>query len=470
MECEPGWLPDPSFIYRMSWTWLPLDNIKDLPSLERALTIPNGAYYASVKAGYPTDDDPDFLCYVYHNGGGYIGVPRNFEYRSFLVDPNVPVTSPACPSGRYDFWRHRIVLREGQRPAVDALTHGEDKILSLACGRGKSVIALCALCEQAASRLPALIIVHTQVLMEQWVKMIRTHLNVGLAKIGRIQGKVCSYQGCPFTIAMLQSLTQKEYPGEMLRYFNTVVFDEAHRVSAPQFSKAAPMFLGQRWGLSATPTRKDGNDRVFRLHCGLVVYTDLRQDLTPVVYFIETGLRVDLSRYRMWRDPTKINFAKLVNTISYDDERNNLVHSYVRGAINKDRTVLVLGERVEQLLSLAQQYPDVAAPLVGPMKAAERAEAIRKQVVFATAALAKEGLDRPAFDTLLVLVPSTNPAWLQQAFGRILRSCKDKQQPTVLIFEDAEVDPMRRRCDKIRYWLRQQKMEGKTVRRGVQHG
>jgi len=452
-------------VFTDSWTWIPLTHVKDVEALKLALTVPNGAYFASMNAGLPTNVDSEFFCYTIEDG--YIGVPRNFAYEKFLIH-EVPVTvGPARQMSPWDSWPHRIELRDGQAPAVDSLLEPGDKILSLACGKGKSVVSLYALCQQPEIRLPALIVVHTKVLMEQWVKMIRTHLRMGLARVGRIQGKTVDYRGRPFTVAMLQSLVKKEYPADMMHYFNTIVFDEIHRLGAPGFSQAAPMFTAQRWGLSATHSRKDGNDKVFKLHCGRVAYTDLTQELKPKVYFIQTEIVVNMRAHQMWRDRTKINFAKLLNTLSYDEERNRLIMYYVNKAMAKDRTVLVLGERVEQLTALAEECGEKASPLVGPMKAAERTKALKNQTVFATAALAKEGLDRPAFDTLVIIIPTTNPAWLQQALGRILRKYGDKQQPKVLIFEDVNVPPMQKRCDKVRVWLRTQKIKSKTVKGGI---
>ena len=57
----------------------------------------------------------------------------------------------------------------------------------------------------ADRRQPALIIVHTQDLADQWVKRIETFLNIPQADIGRIGGGKKKI-GAQITVALVQSL------------------------------------------------------------------------------------------------------------------------------------------------------------------------------------------------------------------------------------------------------------------------
>lgn len=458
-------------LIRGNWLVVPKSLVRDREALKLALTVPNGSHFASMNAGMETTSDPYFICYKELQDAFLI--PRNAEQavadllprRAFENVVDNVVKAAIFPKYHVKPWPNRIKLYPHQvKPAKLMVEEWGDKILSLACGKGKTVVTLHSLCEDAPHNLPALVVVHTQVLMEQWIKMIRRHVCMGLDTVGRIQGEVCDVKGHAFVVGMLQSLVQREYPSWIYEHFRVVVYDEVHRLGAPQFSKVAPMFLGTRWGLSATHKRQDGNDKVFKLHCGQVIYTDLEQELQPKVYFVQTRMQVNLERMRLYRNPSKLNFAKLTNVLSDDEARNNLIMDYVHRAASKQRTGLILGERVEQLLMMASQCQVSASPLVGPMKAKDREEALTKQMVFATSSLAKEGLDRPLFDTLFVIIPSANPAWLQQAFGRILRVHADKREPRVIIFEDAEVGPMVHRCNKIRDWLRKHRIQFTIVK------
>ena len=50
--------------------------------------------------------------------------------------------------------------------------------------------------------------------------------------------------------------------------------------------------------------------------------------------------------------------------------------------------------------------------------------------------MAKEGLDRPAFDTMIICHPFTGIGRLRQTGGRILRAREDKQRPVILTLRD----------------------------------
>ena len=134
----------------------------------------------------------------------------------------------------------------------------------------------------------------------------------------------------------------------------------------------------------------------------------------------------------------RVNLAQLTTTLADHPVRNKLIMHWLDRAVTDGRTVLVLGERLSQLSALceAMTSTDSKAIHVGSMSQEERRDALTKRVVFATQHLAKEGLDRPEFDTLFILIPFGGDGRLQQSVGRILRTCEGKKEPRVLIFED----------------------------------
>jgi uncharacterized membrane protein YgcG len=109
------------------------------------------------------------------------------------------------------------------------------------------------------------------------------------------------------------------------------------------------------------------------------------------------------------------------------------------------RTPLVLGERVAQLEWLVANFRGGTAGLFTGKLAGEsartmearRARALTTQATFGTSQLAKEGLDRAAFDTLFILLPFAGKGRLEQSMGRALRALKGKKEPLVVMFEDA---------------------------------
>jgi superfamily II DNA or RNA helicase len=679
-----------SDVRKDAWLHVPLWMVRDVHAVKKALTIPNGAYFARqyhASAAALNDTPSHFHCYE-EDEDGYLRIPRNAlgdlkpqwftEPLEYIARASLPERVPYTGT---PWLRHNITLRPRQDVASEALLKQPgDKLLALGCGVGKTVIALHALMEQRDKRLPALVVVHTRDLMEQWIARVRQFWCMGLAMPGIVQGNTSTWEKAPVTIAMLQTLASKQMPAEFYDYFSTIVYDECfiagtlvdgrpietvkvgdmvtafnertgtfalqpvthifrsqaqtlrtvyldngasitctddhpiwtctgwalaslltpgdqvgvlheavtseavrnmrqdvstqpgkpqgipnvrtdqrekgrgitqslqnrysvavsensdrggwpkplrhneadggstqrrvlawakvarveihqrtstggfagvsstgtvynlevghystytangvvahncHRLGAPVFLKTAPMFIGERWGLSATSTRPDGNERAFMLHCGQIAHQDLRQDLTPKAFFVRTPMFYDMSRFKMWgTGGNTTNFAKLATHLSQDAERNKLVLKYINRMVRAKRVVLVLGERVDQLRMLAAQVPE-AEPLVGPMRVKERRAALKRQVVFATSKLAKEGLDRPEFDCLVVLNPTTDNNWLQQAIGRVQRAVPDKPNPVVVFFEDSGIPPMASRCHRIRHWLAERQIPFTFIR------
>lgn len=367
-------------------------------------------------------------------------LPRNYPVPWVALPPLIgaaSVTGGVAGPGPTSLVTLRDVVQER---AVVALTETEeDRVVSVAAGRGKSVIALHALA--TTRRWPALVVVPTEALAQQWVERAQQHLRG--VRIGWIQGPKWDYEDKHLTVGILNTVALGAGPPGVEHYFRTVVFDELQRCGAPTLGRACSRFVGQRWGLSATPFREDGAEALVLPHLGPVVFQDRTQDLVPRVTFVETGLVVHESSY-FWGG--KVLAARLLNKLCAHPGRNALVASWIVRAARAGRTCLVLGERIEQLKVLGDLLAaeGVGSGLfVGAQKGeapadvrARRAAALEQPVTLATAALAKEGLDRPAFDTVFVLVSFGSQARAEQSAGRALRKDPGKKDPVVVVFVD----------------------------------
>lgn len=422
----------------------------DVDRVKAELTVKNDVYWQTLAMGAPTEGmSPTYE--LWEESEETMRVPRHYlEQRSasrfpVLKKPLLNVLDQRRTRGKR--LPHRITLRDQvQAEASLALSStNDDKIVSLACGKGKTVVALHAASE--GDRFPLLIVVHTNALMDQWRENRDEHgeLIGGIKKfygledheIGRVQGPVADWKGKKVVVAMLHTLVLKTFSFEFYAYFRLVIFDEVHRLGAWFFAKAAAMFLAERWGLSATVDREDKMDHVFRLHLGKVVYEDLSQPLEPEVFFVDTGLQVDMSKFTMRSG--RVNLSKLQTHLSEHEKRNALILSWIRKASAQDRTIIVLGERLAQLHEMAETLQAEgmdASVYVGATKKDERREALKSKIIFATQQIAKEGLDKGALDTEFILVPFGGKGRLQQSVGRILRKHATKKKPIVVVFED----------------------------------
>jgi len=116
-------------------------------------------------------------------------------------------------------------LREHQNPTVNKFVkHAIKKgggLLELYTGYGKTVCALKIIAELKAKTI---IVVHKEFLLRQWVERIEQFLPG--AKVGRLQGPIVDIEGKDIVIAMLQSLSMKDYDIKLFKSFGLTIVDE----------------------------------------------------------------------------------------------------------------------------------------------------------------------------------------------------------------------------------------------------
>lgn len=427
----------------------------DVERVRAACTVKNDAYWQGRQLGHGTDGvDPVYE--LWRETEEMISVPRHFFLTKMMGKDGArfwrskagEIVDLRDTAPKVRPIRHFIKLRDKtQAEASKALeSTGIDKIISLACGKGKTVVSLHAASE--GKRFPLLVVVHTNALKDQWrenyddngelIGGIKKFYGLEDHEIGHIQGPKSEWRGYKVAIAMLHTLVLKKFEHDFYRYWRTIIFDEVHRLGAGFFQQAASMFPGERWGLSATVEREDKLDKVFRMHVGEIVYKDLSQPLEPKVFFIDTGISVDMNRF-MIRRTGKVNLGQLQTALAENERRNDLIEAWIKRAYKQNRKILVLGERLSQLHSMAEKFQEQgydASVYVGSTKKDQRRDALTHRIIFATQHIAKEGLDKSNLDTLIITVPFGGEGRARQSLGRILRVHEGKQAPVCCVFVD----------------------------------
>lgn len=419
--------------------WLAPENEDDRGTIDAAtakLRMDNPAYLQAENMGVVLKGIPRYLDF-WQTDGEWTGIPRAFFPKTHhLWVPKPKEATPTEPFGC--LWR----ARPFQPPAVDAVCYALDHhpwggVLDAPCGTGKTVMALEVIRRKA---VPTVVVVHKEFLMSQWEERIREFLPG--AKVGRIQGDRCdSGKDFDIVLAMVQSLTRRAYPPSILESFDLVVADEVHRMGAPEWHVAVAKFPAKmRLGLTATVNRKDGLTAVFLAHIGQVIYS-VPMDAARVhteLYTLRSPAIVPPGRYlQSWN--RKPNISRLVNELCADSDRTGLICGNVARASQAGRKVLVLTlrlEHVNQIVgALALKGFDVSR-FVGGMKQTEQDEAARSDIIVGTFQMAKEGLDIPELDTLVIAAPTSD---VEQAVGRIQRQHPGKKQPLVIDVLDEKV-------------------------------
>lgn len=297
-----------------------------------------------------------------------------------------------------------------QRDALEALLGNRGGVLQLACGKGKTVIAL----EYIAQRkVPALIVVDTTQLVEQWKKSIAMFLDVpgGVGMLG--DGEFDWNKSV--VIATYHTLAQKAslFPEEARRWFGIVIWDEAHHVAAPTFARSADLFYGTRLGLTATPIRDDGMHVVYNFHIGKVLFKDLRQELKPRIYFKWTGLKLDPQDPRVQmatKDKNgELHLGKVAGFFGQWQERLELVINEVKSAADQGRKIIVLSNSVDEIINLLSLwnkqalYTDVAYPTskdVGSILAPIPMNQKQEKKLLQDIAIARANLSKPSLNAV----------------------------------------------------------------------
>lgn len=328
--------------------------------------------------------------------------------------------------------------------ALDLLEEGRSFVIQASTGFGKTVICMPLIQEVGRKTL---VVVTKSDLVKQWREKLTAFLPG--VRVGLIRANTCDVEDKDVVIAMLHSVCKPDrYPATMYAKFGLVIFDEVHRLPATQFSGAAFQFGAKlRLGLSATPKRTDGKDRLITAHVGPVAVVAKVVPMRPKVLRYHTEWKpVGRGGRKIKHSATKN--MHVVKMLAKNLRRNRLVAHLIGVCRAKDRNLVVFSHLTEHLLLLA----DLAAGegvkridmgfYVGELHGKKQTQgqleqASVKKVVFATYGMLRESTDCPWWDACILSTPAGNA---KQPVGRILREHPDKKTPVIIDLVDSYSD------------------------------
>ena len=372
---------------------------------------------------------------VYHETESYIYLPKQFGIQKY---GKPPTDHCSVSVGTDDRWKFNGDIRDSQRPVVDAYLKPEphDGMICLHTGGGKTV---CALYIASQLKVKTLIVVHNTFLKDQWEERIKTFLpNV---RIGKIQGETIDVTDRDIIIAMIQSISMKDYPKESFYGIGLTIVDECHHIASEVFVQAFPKITAKHMlGLSATPERKDGLMYVIEWFLGPILYRSESGDIA------DSDVKVEVFQFNpddpefnkiVYNNQGVMSSVSMVNKISEYAPRTKLLGEILDDVVDDKRQILVLSDRVQHCkdilaaLSLANQ--EKACILAQTVPAPKRAEwCASKKILIATYSMCKEGFDVPTLNTLMMATPRPD---IDQIVGRILRTEKSKRTVNPLILD-----------------------------------
>ena len=345
-----------------------------------------------------------------------------------------------------------IGLYDYQKKAVIQMIAAKYGILKSKPGSGKTQMGISLI---MAHQRRALWLCHTADLLNQSKDRALRYIPKDL--IGTItEGKVNIGEGVTF--ATVQTMSNLD----LLQYrdcWDVVIVDECHRVaaSASTFTRYEKVLnhlaARHKYGLTATPERSDGLIKATFAMLGGITYEvpdSAVADKTMPVKIRSHDTNAELTDDCLNTDGT-ISYVKLIEHLTTDRDRNAQIATEI--IREKDHSCLILSERLAQLEELRDMLPremqEKSAFINGKMQSkkakAEREQALedmrtrKKQYLFASYSLAKEGLDVPCLDRLFLASPAKFSAIVTQSVGRIQRTAPGKETPVVIDFVDREI-------------------------------
>ncbi len=232
-------------------------------------------------------------------------------------------------------------------------------VVVLACGAGKTIVAMTAM---SLVQTKTLILATNQAAVSQWRRELldKTHLTED--DVGMYTGSHKTIS--PVTIATYQILTwrrSKKAEFEHLHLFEDqdwglIIYDEVHLLPAPVFGATATLQGRRRLGLTATLVREDGREGdVFAL-VGPKRYDLPWQTLQQKGFIADTRcveIRVPLpravfNRYEAAREAEKFRIA------SANPAKLDVIQELLRQ--HREDNVLIIGTYVDQLHTIAKRF------------------------------------------------------------------------------------------------------------------
>ena len=412
------------------------------------LVFANPEYAAKVRLGLWTGRTPQTLS-LFERQGDWLVLPFGVlgQIWPLIKDPIIPMFEEPT---EVDYGGEDIPLYDYQKEAVRAMMDSRYGILQSAAGSGKTQMGLAIVKEY---KRPALWITHTADLLRQSKERAERYMDSKV--IGTItEGKVNIGKG--ITFATVQTLAKLD----LSRYRNlwdVIIVDECHHVSGSpttvtRFYKVLNSLCARhKYGLSATVHRSDGligathamlGEVMWRVPDEAIADKIMRVGIKPV------GTGIPLSEECLRPDGT-LDYIGLVTYLSQSAERNALIVSNI--IAERDHPCLILSDRLEHLHTLLEALPlemRIRAGLINGKMVSKKGRAEREfilkemrdgrlQYLFATYALAKEGLDIPRLERLFMATPVKDEAVVIQSIGRIARTCDGKQFPIAYDYVDS---------------------------------
>ena len=420
---------------------------KEITYLKRLASFTNPKFYELQKLRMPIfyETTPRIIS-CFEEGDTYLVLPRGCmdKIKEICKASKVKlILKDKREKGIPTDYKFIGTLDKKQEKAMNQLLLHDIGVLSAATGFGKTVISAKIISELKTN---VLIIVNRNNLLEQWKEKLSYFLGISKKEIGQIGGGKENLNG-KLDIASFQSLYKRENLDELVKNYGLVIVDECHHVAAFSFERVLKSMRAKHvYGLTATPTRKDGWHKIIYMQCGDIRCRVNNKDSKSSKKVI---VRKTNYRYAPLEEMETISFSEILNDMSHNELRNSIILQDVKQSVADGRIPIVLTERLEHLNILKQKLEELHVPVViykgnmGKKKTKEMQEIIQNadknqqaRIILATSSSIGEGFDDSRLDTLFLTMPVSWKGRIIQYVGRLHRNHKDKEELIVYDYLD----------------------------------
>lgn len=480
---------EPTRIVVDSRVRIPLHQLgAELADQVRGLFTHENRHYAEKKAaGYPVGEEQPIIRTWRHEPAtgdaqmGWLSLPRGGMSRvrdlfrstanRFAVEDQRCAGSHEWLDRSWPMPPHRVELWGFQERVLAEAKAIENCLVKSSTGSGKTTAALALI---SRIGLPALVVVWTGGLLEQWLERLEKEMGLSERDVGIIgQGKA---RTATITLAMQQALARGIRP-EWLQAFGVVVADEVQRFAAPtMFAAIDPWPARYRIGVSADHTRKDRKEFLIHDLFGRVAVEVKESEVVAAGKTVEVEVVLVPSEFEApWYQEAMAsgqNWLKrraqkrLVDEIEGDHKRNAQICALVRD-LARGEQVIVLSNRRDHCLALARDATSMGVPsgvMLGGALAKQQFRRAKEGVrdgsvraVFGTVAAIGTGQDFPSVARGVLAMPMHgNRQLFGQVRGRFCRACEaqGKERAVLYVVWDRAVHG-RRAVENLARWNRQ---------------
>ena len=298
---------------------------------------------------------------------------------------------------------------------ADIISKKGSVMISAYCGFGKSILAVNL---AVAIGFSTLIIVHTVPLMRQWERSILDFCPS--ARVVRVTTKSV-YKPADFYIINAQNAKKKGR--DFFKNVGLVVVDEAHKIMAATLSQAL-QYVQPRYliGLSATPYRPDGLDKLLTLYFGSHPKIIRKLWKEHTAYIVRTGIIPKLEK----TITGKLNWNVVLDSVSMNHDRNELIIKIIMSHLT--RTFMVLTKRVAQGDYLEARLKASGVSVTSLMRSKQEFD-VTAQVLIGTVGKIGTGFDHQALDALILASD------VQEYFIQFLGRCMRRVDVVPIVFD-----------------------------------